>query len=361
MRSPLERRYRRLLRILPVGYRDRWEEDMVSAFLESANATHPDVNKVSASRPRWAERLSVVALAVRVRLSGSHASPRGLIGYDVVRSVALLGLLYQALIATVSIAFSVGIVLQLMTSAEVPRPRSLEWLVPMAVSLLWVAAFGSYVLGRPAVVRVLVASAFLSNVIVEARLRTIESGDGQTVSLIDPIVLARWGWLAALVVAVFVGQPHTRPSQRFWFGLYLVGSLISAPIVLLMLSPLRTPRWLLGGPEMLEAVASVALIVSMVVALRRVTSGRHRSPNWLFALTVFAGGIGVFRLMKYIARSDGPFGAPAYMVELPIIDAVLVAVALVCASVGAVVLIRRGGAGKPYPGQFVSRGEASKT
>jgi hypothetical protein len=36
--TELERRYRRLLRLLPAGYRQAWEEDVVSAFLHSAEA-----------------------------------------------------------------------------------------------------------------------------------------------------------------------------------------------------------------------------------------------------------------------------------------------------------------------------------
>ena len=32
----LEQRYRRVLRLLPGYYRDKWEEDMVAAFLDSA-------------------------------------------------------------------------------------------------------------------------------------------------------------------------------------------------------------------------------------------------------------------------------------------------------------------------------------
>lgn len=35
MSGDLERRYRRVLRLLPGYYRDRWEEDMVAAFLDS--------------------------------------------------------------------------------------------------------------------------------------------------------------------------------------------------------------------------------------------------------------------------------------------------------------------------------------
>jgi hypothetical protein len=33
--SRIEERYRFVLRLLPVSYRQRWEEDMVASFLES--------------------------------------------------------------------------------------------------------------------------------------------------------------------------------------------------------------------------------------------------------------------------------------------------------------------------------------
>lgn len=36
MNTDLEHRYRRLLRLLPAGYRQAWEEDMVTTFLHSA-------------------------------------------------------------------------------------------------------------------------------------------------------------------------------------------------------------------------------------------------------------------------------------------------------------------------------------
>ena len=35
MSSNLERRYRRVLRLLPGWYRERWEDDMAAAFLDS--------------------------------------------------------------------------------------------------------------------------------------------------------------------------------------------------------------------------------------------------------------------------------------------------------------------------------------
>ena len=59
----LEQRYRRVLRLLPGYYRDRWEEDMVAAFLDSWLTGDPDEDAVTMEfdRPSWPEVASVSA------------------------------------------------------------------------------------------------------------------------------------------------------------------------------------------------------------------------------------------------------------------------------------------------------------
>ena len=46
----LEQRYRRVLRVLPGYYRDKWEEDMVAAFLDSWMTGDPDEDSVARTR-----------------------------------------------------------------------------------------------------------------------------------------------------------------------------------------------------------------------------------------------------------------------------------------------------------------------
>ncbi|MBV9379108.1 MAG: hypothetical protein JOY82_08150 [Streptosporangiaceae bacterium] len=51
----LEDRYRRVLRLLPGYYRDRWEEDMVAAFLNSQMTGDEDEDDyISGAAPRTA-------------------------------------------------------------------------------------------------------------------------------------------------------------------------------------------------------------------------------------------------------------------------------------------------------------------
>ena len=73
----LEQRYRRVLRLLPGYYRDKWEEDMVAAFLDSWLTGDPDEDSVTMEydRPTRQEIASVIALAARLYLGGA-ATPR---------------------------------------------------------------------------------------------------------------------------------------------------------------------------------------------------------------------------------------------------------------------------------------------
>ncbi len=64
----LEQRYRRVLRLLPRYYRDKWEEDMVAAFLDGWLTGDPDEDSVTMEydRPTREEIVSVIGLAARL-------------------------------------------------------------------------------------------------------------------------------------------------------------------------------------------------------------------------------------------------------------------------------------------------------
>ncbi|TDE55874.1 hypothetical protein E1295_13135 [Nonomuraea mesophila] len=94
--TPLERRYRAVLRLLPAAYRAEREEEMVDTFMEAAGG--------GLRRPGWGEIASVLALSARVRLGGPGAPPRHLAWGAAVRLVALLGLAYQTAYAAFGLA-----------------------------------------------------------------------------------------------------------------------------------------------------------------------------------------------------------------------------------------------------------------
>lgn len=84
--------YRRVLRLLPAGYRQTWEDDMVDTFLLSAR-------KVSLG-----EIWSVLVLSVRLHVGGSVRSPRP-VWWQAVQLVILLTLVAQIVVAATEAAF----------------------------------------------------------------------------------------------------------------------------------------------------------------------------------------------------------------------------------------------------------------
>jgi hypothetical protein len=89
--SNLENRYRRLLRVLPAWYRAEREEEMVGLFL----ADRTDELDLEHSWPGWGETGATLALAVRTRFAASGAPAQAVALGDVVRLVALIGVLVQ--------------------------------------------------------------------------------------------------------------------------------------------------------------------------------------------------------------------------------------------------------------------------
>ena len=87
----LEQRYRRVLRLLPGYYRDKWEEDMVAAFLDTWLTGDPDEDSVTMEfdRPGWREVASVAGLAARLYLGGAVAPRRYFAWGEAVRRAVL--------------------------------------------------------------------------------------------------------------------------------------------------------------------------------------------------------------------------------------------------------------------------------
>ena len=97
MSGDLERRYRRVLRLLPGWYREQWEQDMVAAFLDSWLTGDPEADAYisKAAGPGWAEVASVAALAARLYLVGA-GTPRRFAWGQAIRRAALAVTLLQA-------------------------------------------------------------------------------------------------------------------------------------------------------------------------------------------------------------------------------------------------------------------------
>lgn len=307
MTASLERRYRRLLRLLPAGYRQAWEEDMVSAFLQSSEGSRSPGLTLG-------EGLSVAILAVRLRLTGSPTSTRR--WQRAAYGLAVMLLLYQALFATVGLAYVAG---QLYWRPQQIGPDDPDLWLGVAYGLLWIAAFGCAVFGRVMAARIL---APLS--VVPISLPFVVWADR-----FDPryLVVAVWPLLcAALTFAI----PRTaRPSRRLWLGAYLMGSLLLAPASALAFAP-RDWRWL----QLIDLGLGwrLALLVAIIVVLA--TPALRRSPGWLITLALL--GIGALvDLVGFVLPVPiyGP-ATPAGMVVVRSLNLVLFGLGVTCAVVG---------------------------
>lgn len=110
--STLEIRHRRLLRVLPAGYREVREEEMVDAYVQQSVHADPEMADLTLRLgwPGLAESVSVLALAIRLRWADPQAPQRYRVRAAALRFVTLACLSVlavtaaQTLLATVLFA-----------------------------------------------------------------------------------------------------------------------------------------------------------------------------------------------------------------------------------------------------------------
>jgi hypothetical protein len=166
--SDLERRYRRVLRLLPGWYREQWEQDMVAAFLDGWLTGDPAADEYisRAAGPSPGEVASVAGLAIRLRLAG-RGTPRRYAWGQALRSAVLVVALVHAVLAVDILAF-LAWSRQLVGWLPAP-PGSLVtvgafgvWAtVYYVVNAAWIVIFVALVLGHYRTARVLAALAIV--------------------------------------------------------------------------------------------------------------------------------------------------------------------------------------------------------
>ncbi len=172
MSGDLERRYRRVLRLLPGYYRQLWEEDMVAAFLDSWLTGDPDEDEcvLEFCRPGWQEVASVAGLAVRLYLGAAGAPRRYFAWGQAVRRAVLAVLLVHAVLVVEVLVLLVwsrrlvgwlGVPLWSLTLA----PGGVWATVYYLVSVTWIVIFVTLALGHCRTARVLAALAIVPGLV----------------------------------------------------------------------------------------------------------------------------------------------------------------------------------------------------
>ena len=325
--TPLEERYRRVLRLLPAPYREIWEEDMVSTFLASMATDDREEADFIADygRPGWPEVASIVALAIRLRV-GVGAPPRYAAWGEAIRLSVLAGMLVNAAASTVGLGVSLwvaGMIPLVPAPAQMPEPSGYPdlwarlFMLTALAGLLWLPAFLALVLGHRTVARWLAAAAAVAAVLSNAAAVLVTpqqmSGELSYNLLID----------AVLVVALFAVHRGIAPMERrFWLAGLGLASVLMTGYMLLMyrpLPPLPPLDW--AG---LECVVLVALATVHFALLARGRPGRVAA--WTPALAILAFtvlGLRLVTLLDY-ARFGSAGWHPA-TVPLAIAEAVAVA------------------------------------
>lgn len=318
----LERRYRRLLGLLPRTYRHAWEDDMVATFLDRMTTGEPDLDEylLEFGRPDAAETLSVISLAIRVRLAGPDEQPRAAMWGQAARTFALTCLLCLAVLLPLGLAqlawASAGLWLPSAVDLSTAPDRAvwqeaMQWLTLIG----WPAAFVAVLYARRLIALALSAAACLPT-LGAALVSSVHLALGQ-----QPWqgLATHWSMvLTQLLVIVSLVSFHEAASvadRAVWVRRLTVGALLAPAVgVLILLQPptatLLNPvslvgiGWLLvaaGHRHTLENTLTLALLAPVVVVLcggwlvdAALPSGQSQLVGWTAAaLTVICAVIAV--------------------------------------------------------------------
>jgi hypothetical protein len=287
--TPIEERYRSLLRILPAAYRADWEEEMVATFLAGMASDDPEDAEYVAEfgRPGLSEVASVVGLAVRLRLPalGYARTDRDRLMGDAVRIVALVGLLVNAATGAVAVGAHLWLIGKLpgFTQPDVwvgPLPG----VVPMTRVLLVATAlpaFAALIFGHRHAARLL-ASISLGTVMLTAV--------GDLIAGYPPMA---GRWLAILLnllifAALCAHHGDAPPLPRRPWLLALPVAIGVALTMVVATASFRVTWWLVDWPAICCLLMALGLVAHMTT---------RRRPEWSVALAMLAGVVLLQRLV----------------------------------------------------------------
>jgi hypothetical protein len=299
MSGDLERRYRRVLRLLPAWYRRQWEEDMVAAFLDSWLTGDPETDEylTEVARPSPAEIASVVSLAVRLYLGGAGTPRRYFAWGQATRRAVLALTLIQAsrgleiLLLTAWSRHLLGWLpappagLAVVTPAGILPPAA--WYL---VAYAWIVSFAALILRQYRTAQIIAAFAIVPDLV------WLLEGEF-TGALRSPI--GPWSFWVLLnlapVLAMSAFHRDAPPAaSRPWLlalpAAYLV--VYGPPIVLLATG---NAAWLPDFSGLYCVVIALACLVRAPLAWSRRAAG---SGVWSLTLLLLAADAGAYRILS---------------------------------------------------------------
>jgi hypothetical protein len=325
MSGNLERRYRRVLRLLPGYYRQRWEEDMVAAFLDTWLTGDPDEDEAIARfcKPSWAEAASVASLAARLYLGGAAAPRRYFAWGQAIRRAVLTVLLVHAVLDVDVLVFLVRsrrLVgwLPAPPASLVVAPGGVWDAVYYLVSVTWIVIFVTLALGHCRTARILAALAIVPGLL--ALLQAQFTG-------IMPAPFGPWIFWVLLdlapVLAMTAFHRDAPPAARWPWLLALPAGYLLVYGPVLALRATGNFAWLPDFSGLCCILVALACLAHAPRAWSRHAAG---TGLWSLTLVLLAAVAGAYRIVSLTGYLNDPHLITVSLAELLI---VLAAVALV--------------------------------
>ena len=324
MSGNLERRYRRVLRLLPGWYRRQWEEDMVAAFLDSWLTGDPEADEyiAKAAVPSWAEIASVASLSIRLYLGGAGTPRRYFAWGQAVRRTVLAVTLVQAvrgldvLVRTAWSRHLFGWIPAPPASIVPSDPVGLMPAVWYLVAYAWIAGFVLLVLGHDRTAQVIAALAIVPDLVWLLRGEFIGAFQGPS--------LGPWAFWVLLNLAPVLGMAafhrDAPPTARWpWLLALPVGYLVVA-VPLLAVQSSGKSAWL---PDFSGLYCILVSLACLAQAPRALSRGGVGSGFWSLTLTLLAVDAGAYRLLSVTDYLHDPHLIDVSLVELLILAAVV--------------------------------------
>jgi len=320
----LERRYRRVLRLLPRWYREQWEQDMVAAFLDGWLTGDPEADEYIsvAAGPGWAEIASVIGLAVRLHLGGP-GTPRRHAWGQAIRRAVLAVLLMHAVLAVdvlVSLVWRHRLVgwLPAPPGSVVVAPTGVWATVYCLVSAAWVVVFLTLALRDYRTARVLGALCVVPGLIALLQAHFT----GMLPAPFGPWVFWVMVDLAPVLAMAAFHRDAPPVARRPWLLALPAGCvLVYGPVLALQVTD--NVAWLPDFSGLCCILAALACLVHAPRAWSRRAAG---SGLWSLTLVLLAAVAGAYRLVSLTDFLDDPHLTAVSLAELLIL---LAAVALV--------------------------------
>jgi hypothetical protein len=282
MSSDLERRYRRVLRLLPGWYRKQWEQDMVAAFLDGWLTGDPEADEYisKAAGPGWAETASVAGLAVRLHLGAAAIPRRHLAWGQAARNAVLAVMLVHAVRGVAALTFLawshrwVGWIPGPSASTVDAGPPGTWTVGGYVIDYAWIVAFLTLVLRYYRTAQVIAALIMVFDLVWLLQ----HEANGML-----PLPFGQWAyWVLldlALVLAMTTFQRDAPPvARRPWLlALPAIYLLVWVPLLALQVT---------GNTQWLPDFSGLCCILVALACLAHIPGIRSRPGSGLWSLTL---------------------------------------------------------------------------